>query len=173
MKTEKVKNYIEDPHQKMIYEFAGRDYYSFHIELCKIFQSEGMVSFPRCVKRVGELPKKAEQPVVVIPVKPVVPKVVIPKIPLPVIESISKLDNIVENDNELAEIESELGDLIEDVEPLTLSDQEMDASADFDYSFGQHEDDQEDEHLEHLDDFEDIDNLDRRMNGFDRDQDDY
>lgn len=172
MKTEKVKNYIDDPHQKMIYEFVGRDYYTFYLELFKIFQSEEMVSFPRCVKRAGELPKKAEQPVA-IPEKHVVPKIVIPKIPLPIIESISKLDHVVENEEELAEIENGLGELIGDIEPLSLSEHELEPSADFDYSYSQHEDDQEDEHLEHIDDYEDIENLDRRMTGFDRDSDDY
>jgi hypothetical protein len=172
MKTEKLKNYIEDPHQRMIYEFVGRDYFSFHIELFKILQSEGVVSYPKCIKRVGELPKKVEQPVP-IPAKVVAPKIVIPKIPLPTIEPIKKLDHIVENEDELAEIENELEGFFTESEVSSLSDQDSDVSADFDYNFGQGEEDQGDEHLEHLDDYEDIENLDRRMSGYDRDSDDY
>ncbi|MCX6279718.1 MAG: hypothetical protein NT004_16740 [Bacteroidetes bacterium] len=172
MKTEKLKNYIEDPHQKMIYEFVGREDFSFHLELFKIFQSEGTISFPRCIKHIGELPKKAEQPVPV-PEKPIDPKIVIPKIALPAINNIAKLEHLVENEDELAAIESELGGLLAEAATSSNGDQELGVSADYDYSFGQNDEDQEDEHIDHLDDFDDLESLDRRMSGFDHDSDDF
>ncbi len=173
MKTEKLKNYIEDPHQKMIYEFVGRDIFSFHVELFKIFAADGASSFPRCIKRIAELPKKAEQPE---PVKetPVLPKVVIPKVPLPKIDELMKFDNIVEDETELAAIESELDGLIEEgldepaIEPAGGDDGGID-----EFLYGAQEETEEDENLDHLEDYEDIENLDKRLSGFDRDSDDY
>jgi hypothetical protein len=175
MKNEKIKNYIEDPHQKMIYDFAGRDYYSFHIELFKICQVEGMISFPRCIKRVGELPKKLVQPPPIFTEKPVLPKVSAPKVPLPLMETISKLDNIVENEEELAAIEKELVGIVDDIDPQSLIEEETETPGEFGFAF--EDDDDEDVHntdnLDHIDDFEDLESLDRRMSGYDRESDDY
>ena len=172
MKNEKIKNYIEDPHQKMIYEFVGREYFTFYLELFKIVQCEEMVSFPRCIRRVGELPKKAEQPAP-LPDKPSSPKIIIPKIPLPPVENARKLDDIVEDEEELAAIESGLDELLMEVDEPAHGGMENQSSTEGDFSFGGGEEDQDDEHLEHLEDFDDIENFDRRMTGFDRDQDDY
>jgi hypothetical protein len=173
MKTEKLKNYIEDPHQKMIYEFVGRDIFSFHIELFKIFPSDGAFSFPRCVKRIAELPKKAEQPAMAAEV-PVTPRVVIPKVSMPKLEELMKFDDIVEDEHELAAIENELGGLIEDVaEEPVFETQEAEESENHDFLYGGHEEPEEDEKLDHLDDYEDIESLDKRLSGFDRDSDDY
>jgi len=173
MKTEKLKDYIEDPHQKMIYEFAGRDTFSFHIELFKIFPADLGISFPRCIKRIAELPKKAEQPVAAVSSSPH-PKVSVPKIPLPKVEELLKFDDIVEDELELAAIEGEIGELMGE----TLDDSaavedvhDEHENADFLYG-GQHESDEE-EPLDHLDDYEDIENLDQRLSGFDRESDDY
>ncbi|MEI7895654.1 MAG: hypothetical protein WCJ26_01365 [bacterium] len=171
MKVEKLKNYIEDPHQKMIYEFVGRDSFSFHVELFKIFPSDGSVSFPRCTKRVAELPKKAEQPPATADV-PVAPKVVIPKIPLPKIQELVKFDDIVEDMQELAAIENDLEGLMEETadEPEQAETEEH---GDHDFLYGEHDEPEEDEKIDHLDDYEDIENLDKRLSGFDRDSDDY
>jgi hypothetical protein len=173
MKTEKLKNYIEDPHQKMIYEFVGRDIFSFHLELFKIFPSDGVSSFPRCIKRVGELPKKAEQPTLAAE-EPVAPKAVIRKIPLPKIEGLVKFDDIIEDEHELAAIESELEGLIEETadEPVTESAETGDHGVD-DFLYGEQEEAEEDEKLDHLEDYEDIESLDERLSGFDRESDDY
>ena len=180
MKTEKVKAYIEDPHQKLIYEFFGREFFSFHIELYKIFATDDQAQFPRCVKRSGELPKKAEQPVVPVSQEPPVPKVQMPKVKPPLIsDPIGKLEGIEENEEELAAIESDLDALLEEVtgvaeeNPAESSDGGME-----DFLLGsqseQEEDEEEgDENLDHLDDYEDIENLDKRLSGFDRDSDDY
>jgi hypothetical protein len=174
MKASKLKEYIEDPHQKMIYEFEGRDHFSFHLELFKIFPSDGIVSFPRCIKRVAELPKKAEQPAP-IPITPHVPKVVVPKVPLPKIEQLVKFDDIVEDEQELAAIENELGDLITEDEtafdihePETAGEDEFSSYSDMDGG-----DEEQDDKLDHLEDYEDIESLDKRLSGYDRDADDY
>jgi hypothetical protein len=173
MKTEKLKNYIEDPHQKMIYEFAGRDIFSFHLELFKIFPVDEITSFPRCIKRVAELPKKAEQPAPVANT-PAAPKLVIPKVPLPKIEQLVKFDDIVEDEHELAAIESELGTLIEETSNESSFDhEETDDGSNNDFLYGAQDETEEDENLEHLEDYEDIENLDKRLSGFDRESDDY
>jgi hypothetical protein len=181
MKVSKIKHFIEDPHQKMIYEFNGRDHFSFHIELFKIFQSEGYLSYPRCIKRIAELPKKTDQPVVN-PIasatpKETIQKITVPKIPLPKMEELAKFEDIVEDDHELAAIEDELGSLIESVEedePVSESQESAVAGeGDDDFSFhGQSETD-DDENLEHIEDYEDIESLDKRLSGYDRDSDDY
>ncbi|MFZ4522044.1 MAG: IS1096 element passenger TnpR family protein [Bacteroidales bacterium] len=174
MKTEKIKNYIEDPHQKMIYEFIGRDIFSFHIELFKIFPAEGVPSFPRCIKRVGELPKKAEQPTAA-EVVPAAPKVVIPKVPLPKLQELVKFDDIVEDEHELAEIENELVGLLEDDQEQEVPSEsnETDEHGMNDFLYGEEEEADEDDKLDHLEDYEDIESLDKRISGFDRDSDDY
>jgi hypothetical protein len=173
MKTEKLKNYIEDPHQKMIYEFIGRDIFSFHIELFKIFPTDEVVSFPRCIKRVAELPKKAEQPAPVANA-PVAPKVIIPKVPLPKIEELVKFDDIVENEHELAAIESELDGLLDEAtEEIAFETKDEEDHGNNDFLYGEHDGSEDEEKLDHLDDYEDIENLDKRLSGFDRDSDDY
>jgi hypothetical protein len=176
MKVAKIKEYIEDPHQKMIYEFEGRDYFSFHIELFKIFPSEGIESFPRCIRRVAELPKKAEQPVVPVVSSPVIPRVIVPKVPLPDKGKLAKFDDIVEDEQELAAIENELGDLLADDEsPVFNSREEPEAATGEEYTFEGLDsgDDDRDEKLDHIEDYEDIENLDKRLSGFDHDSDDF
>jgi hypothetical protein len=173
MKSEKLKHYIEDPHQKMIYEFIGRDIFSFHIELFKIFPADGVFSFPRCTKRVAELPKKAEQPVPVADV-PAIPKAMMPKVVLPRIEELVKFDDIVEDEHELAAIETELGGLIEEAsEEPSLAAPESEGTDDHDFLYGENEESEEDEKLDHIEDYEDIESLDKRLSGFDHDSDDY
>lgn len=172
MKSEKIKDFIEDPHQKMIYEFRGRQVLSFFIELFKIFQSDGTVSFPRCIKKAGELPKPVEQPVP-IPERPATPKPVIPKVPLPSLPIVSSLDTVVENDEDLTAIESELEELLLEADKVDIGDLGLDESPEFEFSMEQDEDGEPVEPLENMDDFEDLDNLDRRLSGYDRDQDDY
>jgi len=173
MKTEKLKNYIEDPHQKMIYEFIGRDTFSFHIELFRILPSEGFSSYPRCTKRIGELPKKAEQPVTVADV-PVIPKVVAPKAPMPKLEELVKFGDIVENEQELAVIESNLDGLLdESVSEPAYDNDVAEAGGMEDYLYEGQEEAEEDEKLGHIEDYDDIENLDKRLSGFDQTSNDY
>jgi len=173
MKSEKLKDYIEDPHQKMIYEFVGRDIFSFHLELFKIFPSDGIPSFPRCIKRIAELPKKAEQPAL-ISTPPVTPKVVTPKVQLPKIEELVKFEDMVENEQDLAAIENELGDMSEETGQTPAFEQtEHEESRMDDFLYEEEEEPEGEEKLDHIEDYEDIENLDKRLSGFDRDSDDF
>jgi hypothetical protein len=173
MKTEKLKNYIEDPHQKMIYEFVGRDLFSFHIELFKIFPSDGIPSYPRCVKRVAELPKKAEQPSPVT-LSPEEPKSAIPRIAIPKIEDLVKLDHLIEDEQELENIENELESLIEEsAEEPAFEKSAGEENGISDFLYNEQDTSEEDEQIGTIEDYEDIDSLDKRLSGYDHDTDDY
>ena len=167
MKSSKLKNFIEDPHQKMIYEFHGKELFAFHIELFKIVQSDAMFSYPRCSKRSGELPRKIEIPVPSVE-EPVATKVVIPKIPLPKSEALAKLDHVQEDEAELAIIESRLSELQEEVEVPIFEAQEVYETGETDETRFDGED-----QMESLGDYDDIDKLERKYSGFDHDTDDY
>jgi len=172
MKTEKLKNYIEDPHQHMIYEFSGRENHIFHIELFKIIPFEGITSFPRCARRVGELPKKIEIPAP-IPEPPPEPKILPDKLRIPKIEDADKLTDLVENEEELAAIESELDGLIEDALQEPSPEGEVSEETDMsDFLYEERKEEGEEETgFDHIGNYEDIDNLDKRLSGFDREQD--
>jgi hypothetical protein len=167
MKNSVLKNFIEDPHQKLIYEFQGKEHHSFYIDLFRILKSDGMPSYPRCVRQKGELPRKPLQPLP-LPPKPELPVIPVPKIVIPKLENLSKLDNIVENEAELAAIDSELASAVDPDPGLTFIIGEQVAEEPDEFSYGD-----EEETMEHLEDYEDIENLDGRYSGFDRDQDDY
>jgi len=165
MKKSKLKTFIEDPHQKMIYEFHGKEFYSFHIELFKIIQADNTWSYPQCVKRTGELPKKVEftPPIATETVIP--PKVILPKIHLPKTEEKPKLDKIKQDDVELVNIESQLGEILEEEAPV-IAIQEISAEEEGAYSG-------EEEEIEHIEDYEDLDNFESKYSGYDRESDDY
>jgi len=59
MDKAQLKNFIVDPHQKIYYIFNFDKPWTFHIELIKIVINEdAKVSYPICVKSVGEAPKQ-------------------------------------------------------------------------------------------------------------------
>ena len=58
MSDSKLKNFIEDPHQRIIYEYDFLNLRTFYLELSKILTAEEGISYPRCVKAEGALPKK-------------------------------------------------------------------------------------------------------------------
>lgn len=165
MKKAKLKNFIEDPHQKMIYEFQGNEFYSFHIELFKILQADNSWSFPQCVKKNGELPKKAEilPPIATDTATP--PKGIQPKIQIPKPQEIAKPNKIEEDEVELAEIGIQLGELLAEEAPL-IATQVVSSEEEESY-------DKEEEEMEHIEDYDDLDNLESKYSGYDRDSDDY
>jgi len=165
MRNAKLNQYIEDPHQKMIYEFIGREHHSFFIELFKILKSDGIPSYPRCVKHIGELPKRIETPVA-LPQKPITPKITVPKIIIPRPEEVAKLDHIVEDESELVAIESQLDAILEEEEPVAIDIPPPVVDDDDGYSYGQ-----EPEEMEHIEDYDDIESLDKRFDRFDQDDD--
>ncbi len=59
MSTAKLINFIVDPHQKIYYVFDLPNHWTFHVELVKIvMHPEDGVSYPRCIKSLGEAPKQ-------------------------------------------------------------------------------------------------------------------
>lgn len=53
----KLAEYVDDPHQHMIYVYDFLNFYEFSIELSKIFPAEKNVVYPRCIKKSGIVPK--------------------------------------------------------------------------------------------------------------------
>jgi len=170
MRNAKLNQYIEDPHQKMIYDFSGREHHSFFIELFKILKSDGIPSYPRCVKRIGELPKRIETPVVP-PVKPITPKITVPKIPViknifPIPEEEHKIEAVVEDESEIIAIESQIGNLFKEEEPVSADIPASIADEDDGYSYGH-----DPEEMDHIEDYDDIESIDNRFDRFDQDDD--
>jgi len=55
METAKIKDFIEDPAQRILLEYDFLNPTVFFIELFKIFDAKSDVEYPRCVKKEGEL----------------------------------------------------------------------------------------------------------------------
>ena len=53
----KLAEYIDDPHQRMIYVYDFLNLYEFYIELSKIIPADKNIKYPRCVRKVGMIPK--------------------------------------------------------------------------------------------------------------------
>lgn len=69
-----MRDFIEDPHQRIILEHPGGETRIFYIELLKIAKSSENISYPRCVVSKGELPVKVQFIAPVMPVKPAAKK---------------------------------------------------------------------------------------------------
>jgi len=190
MKDSKLKDYIEDPHQRMIFEYHGKEYFTFLIELLKILKSDEEGLYPKCVKWVGELPKKPIPVVIEEKKEKPVPTDLLKRIiPDPV--EISKLENLVENEAELADIEENLGEILfseveaeaeAEAEPTpvrpTLRKKNTNILEEADPIFGEEieedEDDKEDfsDGMDHLEDYENIENIELKYSKFSDDGDD-
>jgi hypothetical protein len=173
MKDARIKNYIEDPHQTMDYEFHDREVISMHIELFKIMQSENLVSYPRVARKTGEIRKITE-----LPLQPVIETEVIPALektqklkpgPMPKSADTAKLDAIVEDIDEIKAINEELTDLIEEEAPEKFEVESQVAIADD----GEESEYGADEHMEHIEDFGDLDQIDERYSNYREGSDDY
>lgn len=57
MKDSVLKDFIEDPHQHIIYEYDFLNPKNFYIELLKTLPADPNVVYPRCTYKVKELPK--------------------------------------------------------------------------------------------------------------------
>jgi hypothetical protein len=53
----KLAEYIDDPHQRMVYVYDFLNMYEFYIELSKIIPADKNVKYPRCVRKSGMVPK--------------------------------------------------------------------------------------------------------------------
>jgi hypothetical protein len=174
MKDAKVKNYIEDPHQRMIYEYYGKATHTFLIELFRIAQSDGLSIYPKCVKRSGELPKFTAVPVIPDLLKPEPEKAVIPKVVLPPLEALAKLDDIIEDDEELAKIEEGLDEFLVEEAPLEVEIESVAAvPGGDDEEVSLYEQGDEEGRLEHIEDYEDIENIEIKYSRYDNDPDEH
>jgi hypothetical protein len=61
MSVARLRDFVEDPHQRMIFEYYGVDTYLFFVELVKIFQSEESTGYPKCVMSRGDVPVRPAQ----------------------------------------------------------------------------------------------------------------
>ena len=168
MKDSQMKKFIEDPHQKLIYEFSGKDFFTFNIELFKILKVEENFLLPRCTKKVGELLKKVDIPVVPGP-EPADENDLFP-LPVTPVAKENIFQGLQVDDAELAEIESHLNVFL-DISGPDTSEENITASAETsgDDQFTMDEEDQ----MEGLNDFEDIENLEIKHRNFDRDSDEF
>ena len=55
MDNERIKDLIDDPHQRLLYEYDFLNPRTFHIELLKINEAKPGVEYPICVKQQGQL----------------------------------------------------------------------------------------------------------------------
>jgi hypothetical protein len=58
MKDCKLKDYIDDPHQRLIYEYDFLNLQTFFIELIQISEAKKGITYPVCTRSVGKLETK-------------------------------------------------------------------------------------------------------------------
>jgi hypothetical protein len=51
-------DFIDDPHQRIVYIYDYLNYWTFYIELLKIIPAEPKIIYPRCTKKLGVMPKQ-------------------------------------------------------------------------------------------------------------------
>jgi hypothetical protein len=171
MKESVLKKFIDDPHQRLMYEFTGKDSYVFFIELFKIIKTDDCLPMPRCVNSKGVLPKKADLPVIpeteekiITPVQVLAPPVFIPS-------EKSMFSEMIEDDSELEEIESNLEIIMEEgtLEIPKKSKPSPEIKDDDPFV----DEDEPSEDMESLDDYDDIEDLEIKHGDFDGESDDY
>jgi hypothetical protein len=167
MKNSRLNAFIEDPHQKMIYEYFGKDFYSFNLELFKIIKSEESIFLPRCVKSIGELPKKVDISLVPVMAPPEGEEIFRPPLIPETRQSI--FAGIQEDDSEIAEIESHLDEILEGGEHEVGSNGTPESELDENHMFEMEEEVQ----LESIEDYEDIEKLEINHRKFDGDSDEF
>lgn len=55
MSKVKIKEVIDDPHQRLLYEYDFLNPKTFYLELTKIINADEIEGYPRCVKSVGKI----------------------------------------------------------------------------------------------------------------------
>ena len=58
MSESRLNTFIEDPHQRLVYEYDFLNMRTFYLELTKILPAEPGIQYPRCVHSEGTLTKK-------------------------------------------------------------------------------------------------------------------
>lgn len=54
-----LSDFIDDPHQRLIYEYDFLNIKTFYIELLKTFETNVKEKYPRCTYAIGEMPTPA------------------------------------------------------------------------------------------------------------------
>lgn len=174
MKDTRIKNLIEDPHQRLVYQVQGKDPMTFQIDLYKIIQSENFVSYPRVSRKQGEIRKIRD----ILP-QPAIPEIEIP-VPVPKApkskppaqvkpQAVSKLDAIEENMDEISLIDKELSEILEEEAPVQIEIESQVSNSDDMEEAGYGEEGQ----MEHMDEFGDIDQIEQRYSNYREESDDF
>jgi len=58
MKDAVVSDFIDDPHQKLLYVYDYLNYWTFYLELLKILPANPNESYPRVAKSIGDVPRE-------------------------------------------------------------------------------------------------------------------
>ncbi|MBW6499425.1 MAG: plasmid pRiA4b ORF-3 family protein [Bacteroidales bacterium] len=58
MKDAVVSDFIDDPHQKLLYIYDYLNYWTFYLEMLKIAPANPNESYPRVFKSLGEVPRE-------------------------------------------------------------------------------------------------------------------
>ncbi|MGE5423941.1 MAG: IS1096 element passenger TnpR family protein [Syntrophothermus sp.] len=159
MEKSKIRDFVEDPHQRMVYEFFGKSKFFFFIDLFRIIKTEELISLPRCTGKKGELPKKMD----IIPAIEEEEEDLIKPVPAPT-GTAAILAGIMEDESEIEEIESNIEEILE----------EEDAEAQVREPGEMEEQEEEDEdRIESLDEYDDLEDLENKSRGFGGESDDY
>jgi hypothetical protein len=142
------------------------------IELFKIIKTDEFFSLPRCIKANGELPKKAQLPVVPDAETPETNAPV--QVALPPVSSPgekSMFTEMLEDDSELAQIENQLDDILEEG-MLNIPGKKL-PSSELKEDDAFIDEDDNPERMESLDEYEDIEDLEIKHGNFDGESDDF
>jgi len=64
MKEALIKDFIDEPHQRLLYEYDFLNMQTFFIELLSVFkQKDETISYPRCTRSKGELKEEIPPPI--------------------------------------------------------------------------------------------------------------
>lgn len=174
MKESQLKSFVEDPHQRMMYEFFGKEFLVFFIELFKIIKTDEKITLPRCIQSKGEIPKKPDINAIPVVSAPEATAPIRPPLGAPNGDNL--FAQITENENEIADIEGQLGDILANAEnDATEETNDRQQDDETTYSMHQEEDSEEKENdqMENLDEYDDIEHLEIKHRDFDRDSDDF
>lgn len=58
MAESRVRNFIDDPHQKLLFVYDYLNYWTFYIELLKILPANDSKEYPRISRSEGEIPRE-------------------------------------------------------------------------------------------------------------------
>ncbi|MBM3403732.1 MAG: hypothetical protein FJY10_02440 [Bacteroidetes bacterium] len=107
MKKATLKSFIEDPHQRLNYIYNTDVDYHFFIELLKITNGEGNLTYPRISKSIGQLLKKTPK------IKPIISPDISKVVPIAQLskDDLALLEAEDASADDIAEIERSFADM--------------------------------------------------------------